>query len=193
VGGGRQRWERTQTSNRNAFALATGSCCVNAPIRRVSFLKSIDLAGAESQFAMLWYPIERTDPPPGVPLGPVWKLLDLKDPYTQREQLLTAPRYRRTFDGQPTQIVPLGVYSLTYPKMPLMMIDFRDGTHLRRHEMTQRAINEVTSGMVGLSRFTNWYYYIGADLYYFYAPRRCHESARALVLLLQVPRGASAR
>jgi hypothetical protein len=76
----------------------------------------IDLAGADSQFAVLWYPIERTDPPLGVSLGPMWKLLDLKDPYPQREQLLTAPRYRRTFDGQTKQVVPLGVYSLTYPK-----------------------------------------------------------------------------
>jgi len=132
----------------------------------------IDLVGAESQYAVLWYPVERTDAPQGVSLGPVWKLLNLRDPYAQRAHLLTVPRYQRVFDGRTVQVVPLGVYSLTYPKMPLLMIDFRDRTHLRLHELTQRAVNEITSGIVGLSRFTNWYYYIGADLYDFYASRR---------------------
>ena len=56
--------------------------------------------------------------------------------------------------------------------MPLLVIDFRDGSHLRWHELTQRAINEITSGLIGISHFTNWYYFIGADIYDFYAARR---------------------
>jgi hypothetical protein len=59
-----------------------------------------------------------------------------------------------------------------YPKMPLLMIDFSNEAHLRRHEMTQRAITELTSGVIGISRFTNWYYFVGADLYDFWAARR---------------------
>ena len=133
----------------------------------------IDLVGAKDQYAMLWYPSDRITAPEGVSLGQVWKLLNIKDPYAERGKLVTAAKYERTIDGQKTaQLVPLGIYSLAYPTMPLLMIDFRDATHLRRHEMAQRAINEITSGIIGVSRITNWYYFAGADLYNFYASRR---------------------
>jgi hypothetical protein len=101
----------------------------------------IDLAGAKDQYAVLWYPLDQTSPPEGIALGPVWKLLNLNDPYVQRAKLLNSTKYERTIDGHAFQLVPLGVYSLTYPKMPLLMIDFRDTTHPWRYELTQRAIN----------------------------------------------------
>jgi hypothetical protein len=132
----------------------------------------IDLAGAKGQYAVLWFPLENTAPPEGIELSGIWKLLNLKDPYTQRTSLLSANPYQRTFAGRQAQVVPLGVYSLTYPKLPLLLVDFRDGAHLRRHELTQRTINELTSGLIGVSRFTNWYYFAGADLYDFYSSRR---------------------
>jgi hypothetical protein len=139
----------------------------------------IDLAGSRNQYAMLWYPLNRTAPPEGVPLDAVWKLLNLKAPYSERSKLQKADTYERTIDGERTsELVPVAVYSLTYPRMPLLMIDFRDGTHLRRHEMTQRAINEITSGVIGISRITNWYYFVGADLYDFYESRRGSAMSR---------------
>jgi hypothetical protein len=68
-------------------------------------------------------------------------------------------------------MVPLAVYSLSYPKTPLLLVDFRDQIHVRRHEMMQRSINEVTAGVIGISHFTNWYYYVAADLYDFVSGR----------------------
>ncbi len=114
----------------------------------------LNLAGTQNEYAMLWAPADWTAPMSGTRLGPVWKLLNIKEPPTKHQK------------------TALGVYSLTYPKMPLLMIDFRDGTHLKWHELTQRAITEITSGVIGISRFTNWYYFVGADLYDFYASRR---------------------
>jgi hypothetical protein len=115
----------------------------------------INLAGSKNEYAILWLPANRPAPTPGVRLNPIWKLLNIKDPGPN----LKGP-------------IPLGVYSLTYPKMPLLMIDFRDTIHLKKHELTQRAITEITSGIIGISRFTNWYYFVGADLYDFWASRR---------------------
>jgi hypothetical protein len=132
----------------------------------------IDLAGSKSQYAIVWYPVSRSAPPKGSRLSPVWKLLNIKDPYTEREHLLKETRYQRTINGQTAPVIPLGVYSLTYPKMPLLLIDFQNATHLKRHELTQRTINEITNGVIGVSHFTNWYYFIAADLYDFYASRR---------------------
>jgi hypothetical protein len=55
--------------------------------------------------------------------------------------------------------------------LPLLLVDFRNRLHIRRHEMTQRAINEITAGVIGISHFTNWYYYVAADLYDFVTAR----------------------
>jgi hypothetical protein len=47
--------------------------------------------------------------------------------------------------------------------------------------MTQRAINDATAGVIGISHFTNWYYYAAADLYNFVVSRHggaTSESAR---------------
>jgi hypothetical protein len=132
----------------------------------------IDLAGAKNQYAVLWFPLDRTTPPEGIDLSPVWKLLNLKDPYAERAYLPSTGSYEREINGRLGPVVPLGVYSLTYPKLPLLLVDFRDGAHLRRHELTQRTINELTSGLIGVSRITNWYYFAGADLYDFYTARR---------------------
>ena len=48
------------------------------------YFESIDLAGAKNQYAVLWYPVARSAPPEGIALGPIWKLLNLKDPYERR-------------------------------------------------------------------------------------------------------------
>ncbi len=81
--------------------------------------------------------------------------------------------------SQQVRLAPLGIYSLTYPKLPLLLVDFRDKLHVRRHEMTQRSINEITAGVIGISHFTNWYYYVAADFYDFITARHGGAMDRA--------------
>ena len=152
------------------------------------YFDAINLAGTEGKYAMLWFPLNESVEPTGSNLKPVWKLLNIKDPWHD-ERLSTdnALSYRRSFDATGTllpegtpgmkqmRLVPLGIYSLDYPKFPLLLIDFRDKLHVRWRAMTQRSINEVTSGVIGISHFTNWYYYVAADLYDLIASR--HGSA----------------
>src|SRR5581483_6386669 len=98
----------------------------------------------------------------GLALRPIWKLLNIRDPWKD-------PRLAGS--SGPAQLVPLAVYSLDYPKLPLLLVDFRDKIHVRGHEMLQRSINEVTAGVIGISHFTNWYYYVAAGLYDFVSSR----------------------
>lgn len=158
------------------------------------------LAGAPDQYAILWFRLQSTPPQTGVSLNPVWKLLNITNPWTDQRlhhgaepslQQWRGRTYIRSFDengsllpagtpgGQPAKLVPLGVYGLNYPKLPLLLIDFRDKLHTRRHEMTQRTINEITSGVIGISHFTNWYYYVAADLYDFVVSRHGAAMDRA--------------
>jgi hypothetical protein len=144
----------------------------------------LELAGTSDQYAVLWFRMEAAPPAAGVPLDPVWKLLSIKNPWDdERLRPWHGHTYTRTLDqsgslvspdtpgAQQVQLVPLAVYGLNYPKLPLLLVDFRDKLHVRRHEMTQRAINEITSGVIGISHFTNWYYYVAADLYDFVMSR----------------------
>jgi len=120
----------------------------------------VTVGGTTDQYAVLWQPAE---PAPekvtsGTDLGPTWKLLGIKNPWLD----VVRTGQART---------PLAFYSLNYPNQPLLLVDFRDKSRTRRHELTQRAINEVTSGVIGISHFANWYYYVAADLYDFVASR----------------------
>jgi hypothetical protein len=147
--------------------------------------ESLDLAGTSGQYAMLWFPIEMPEPPvAGVSLSPVWKLLNINDPWSDpRLKQWRGETFIRALDengslvpadtpgARQVRLAPLGVYGLNYPKLPLLLVDFRNKLHVRRHEMTQRAINEITSGVIGISHFTNWYYYVAADVYDFVVSR----------------------
>ena len=144
----------------------------------------LDTGGSNGQYAIIWFPIEQPFAAHGTSITPIWKILNIKNPWTDdRLKDWHGALYTRELDekrsllpfGVPgvTQIklVPLGVYSLTYPKLPLLLVDFRDKLHVREHEMTQRTINEITSGVIGISHFTNWYYYVAADAYDFIKSR----------------------
>ncbi len=148
------------------------------------FFEPLQITGTRDEYAMLWFSPEMSEPA-GVSHKALWKLLNVRDPWTDhRLQDWKGPVSIRntTADGdllpegetgeRSVHLIPLGAYSMDYPRMPLLMIDFRDNIHVRRHEMTQRAITEVTSGVIGISHFTNWYYYVAADAYDFIASRR---------------------
>ena len=136
----------------------------------------LNLAGNDGQYAILWFPRRESPEPVGNSLRSIWKLLNIRNPWNdERLENWKGPVFERTFDdnGSPIQIkvIPLAVYSLNYPKLPLMLMDFRDKLSGRRHEMTQRTINELTAGVIGISHFTNWYFYVAADVYNFVAGR----------------------
>lgn len=146
------------------------------------FFEPFSLAGGAQQYAMLWFPLGGSFQPSSS-LAAVWKLLGIKNPWTDgRLKDWHGPVFQRVLDshgalapaghsGKAVTLVPLAVYGLTYPGNPLLLVDFRGERHVRRHEMLQRTINELTAGIIGVSHFTNWYYFAAADLYDFAARR----------------------
>ncbi len=144
----------------------------------------LNLAGNDGQYAVLWFPLGRSFQDPGTSLSAVWKVLKISNPWTDvRLKHWQGRDYDRAIGedralmatGQPgaheVRLIPLAIYSLTYPQVPLLLLDFRDKLHIRRHEMAQRTVNEVTAGVIGISHFTNWYYYVAADVYNFVRSR----------------------
>ncbi len=142
------------------------------------YFEPISLAGSKDQHGMLWFPLDGSLPQSGASLKPIWKILNIKDPWADRQLHGQNNRaYVRALDengvllpqgesgAKQIKLFPLSVYSLNYPKQPLLLVDFRDKLRVRRYEMAQRTVNEITSGVIGLSHFTNWYYYVGAMAY----------------------------
>jgi len=135
----------------------------------------VQLAGSGQQYGMLWYPKRGLLEPGGGNLAAIWKLLSIKDPYSDQRLLNWKGLTRNGTlgeSGKPDTLIPLAFYSLTYPRQPLLLVDFRDQRNLRKRDLTQKSIEEVTSGVIGLSHFTNWYYFVAADVFNFVEERR---------------------
>ena len=148
------------------------------------YFEPLEIGNTKGQYAMLWYSIGSSPPQNGVEIRSIWKLLNIRDP---RKQERLAPWKGDVFtrsvdrDGslQPfdrqgdhdLRLIPIGVYNLSYPRGPLLLIDFNDKLHIRRHEMLQRSVNEITAGVIGISHFGNWYYFVAADIYNFVVSR----------------------
>jgi hypothetical protein len=136
----------------------------------------VSLAGSNEQYAMLWYRAGAVLEQSGSDRGPIWKLLNIKDPYSDSR----IPTWNGlTQDRGDAKLIPLGLYSLTYPRQPLLMVDFRDNVKLRRRDMTQKAVDELTAGMVGVSHFANWYYFVASDIFNFVEERRGKANNRS--------------
>ena len=134
----------------------------------------LNLNGNRAHFAILWFPQSESAGPENLSLHSIWKLLAIRNPWTdERLKNWKAPVYERTFDkASSVNVIPLAVYSLDYPKQPLILIDFRHKLSRRRREVGQRSVNELISGVLGISHFADWYFYIALDLHRFVVGRR---------------------
>jgi hypothetical protein len=75
-----------------------------------------------------------------------------------------------TLDEDPprtAEMVPVALYSLDYPKTPLLLVDFRKPFTPKRHEMIRRAADQIATGVLGLTTFGNLEYFAAKTTYTF--------------------------
>ncbi|HEY5883227.1 MAG TPA: hypothetical protein VIT88_00985 [Pyrinomonadaceae bacterium] len=72
----------------------------------------------------------------------------------------------------PVEMIPLALYGLDHPKIPVLLVDFRDGLNPKKREMTRRALQDVTNNVLSLSAFGNVPYFLGRTVYDFVTGRR---------------------
>lgn len=82
------------------------------------------------------------------------------------------PVSSETPGARPLQMIPLAVYGLDHPKIPILLVDFRDGMNPKWREMTRRVLEDVTSTLLGLSRFGDIPYFLSRTIYDFVTGRR---------------------
>jgi hypothetical protein len=56
-------------------------------------------------------------------------------------------------DAHPVDMIPLALYSLDYPRVPLLLADFRHSLTPKRREMASQAFTGLVTGVFGITRF----------------------------------------
>lgn len=77
-----------------------------------------------------------------------------------------------TPNARAVQMFPLALYGLNHPKIPALLIDFRDGRNPKKREMSRRFFNDVAKDVLSLSTFGNFPYFAGRRVYEFITGRR---------------------
>ncbi|MFL6446431.1 MAG: hypothetical protein ACJ746_01850 [Bryobacteraceae bacterium] len=109
-----------------------------------------------ARYGLLWSPVGGPVGISGASVAKTWQILQISDP--AKHVNVSAPAaYRQTFSvdrngallpdgekGESTEdFVPVALYSLTYPRMPLLLIDFLHPARPRRREINQRVLGEL--------------------------------------------------
>jgi hypothetical protein len=71
-----------------------------------------------------------------------------------------------------SEMIPLALYGLDHPKIPALLIDFRDGLNPKKREMSRRLLNDLTKNVLSLSSFGSVPYFLGRKAYNFVTGRR---------------------
>ena len=78
----------------------------------------------------------------------------------------------QTPGAEAVEMIPLGLYGLDNPKIPMLLVDFRDSYNPKKREMSRRVLNDVTRNILSLSKFGNLPFFLGRTVFDFVTGRR---------------------
>src|SRR5215204_5994380 len=113
------------------------------------------------------------------------RFLNIANPWTDKRLLnWTGHIETRYFDSEnhpvdsqtpgaeAVEMIPLGLYGLDNPKIPMLLVDFRDSYNPKKREMSRRVLNDVTRNILSLSKFGNLPFFLGRTVFDFVTGRR---------------------
>ncbi|HKR58737.1 MAG TPA: hypothetical protein VJS64_03305, partial [Pyrinomonadaceae bacterium] len=74
--------------------------------------------------------------------------------------------------AHPVELIPLGLYGLDNPKIPMLLVDFRDSFNPKKREMSRRVLRDVTRNFVSLSGVPGVAFFLGRTVVDFVTDRR---------------------
>ena len=86
------------------------------------------------------------------------------------------------------EMIPLALYSLDYPKVPLLLADFRDTYKPKRKELVRHGASTLATGVFGITRMGNWAFFAASSSWNFVTGR--HGAAVNRSARLQAYAGA---
>jgi hypothetical protein len=128
------------------------------------YFEPLAMPDGSATHALLWTTREDLSANRGRKFGD--RFLNIKSPWDDRRLLrwdgYTEPRYfdaegRVTAAGTPgarrAEMIPLALYGLAHPKIPILLVDFRDTLNPKGREMSRRVLKDVTRTAFSFSRF----------------------------------------
>jgi hypothetical protein len=76
-------------------------------------------------------------------------------------------------------MIPLALYSLSYPREPLLLVDFRNDWNPKRGELIRRVAETTASGFLGWNGLANLEYFAGKQAWHFVQGRHGQPENRA--------------
>jgi hypothetical protein len=74
--------------------------------------------------------------------------------------------------AEAVEMIPLGLYGLDNPKIPMLLVDFRDNYNPKKREMSRRVLNDVTRNVLSISQFGSLPFFLGRTVFDFVTGRR---------------------
>ncbi len=128
------------------------------------YFEPLQLPDGTATHAILWTTREDVSSNAGREFG--GRFLNVASPWGDRRlrdwRGYTEARYfdadgRRTTADAPgavrREMIPLALYGLDHPKIPILLVDFRDTLNPKGREMTRRVLNDLAKNVFALSRF----------------------------------------
>ncbi len=69
-------------------------------------------------------------------------------------------------------LIPLAVYGLDHPRVPIILVDFRDTGNPKKREMSKRVLDDITGNVLSVTQGAGTAYTVGRFLYDFVTGRR---------------------
>jgi hypothetical protein len=147
------------------------------------FFEPLQMPDGSITHALLW--VARSELVPNEGRRYDSRFLNISSPWTDK-RLLTWQGYseKRFLDSannpvsaetpgaRETQMIPLALYGLDNPKIPMLLVDFRDSLNPKKRELSRRALQDVTRNVLSLSRFGDLPYFLGRTVFDFVTGRR---------------------
>jgi hypothetical protein len=77
-----------------------------------------------------------------------------------------------TAGARAVEMIPLALYGLEHPKVPALLIDFRDQSNPKRREVSRRIIEDVAGGVLSFSKYGGLHLFLGRAVFDFVTARR---------------------
>ena len=147
------------------------------------YFQPLEMSNGEAKHAIAW--VFKEDLEANKTRAWDGRFLNIKNPWGD-ERLLNWKGYSevRWFDAESREVepntpgavsktlIPLAVYGLDHPKIPIILVDFRDAGNPKKREMTKRALDDVMGNVFSLSQGGGRALAYGRFIYNFITGRR---------------------
>ena len=147
------------------------------------FFEPLQMPDSSTTHAILW--VAKSDLTANQGKRYDGRFLNISNPWTDK-RLLDWPGYTETRFVDPAnrsvseetpgarriELVPLALYGLDSPKIPTLLVDFRDTFNPKKRELSGRVLQDVTRNVLSVSRYGDLPYFLGRTVFDFVTGRR---------------------